>query len=72
VHWAVFALQPELLHRFDFYALIKETYLFHEAGLESVSASFEVGRDFPVDLGATSEEVNVMQKRMLGFTGENP
>lgn len=66
--WAVFALQPEYLHRFNFYMLIKEIDLFHEPDLESVSAPVEVNRDFSVDLGAVSEEMNVMQKRMLGFT----
>lgn len=72
VHRAVFALQPEYLHRFDIYMLIKAMDLFHEADLESASAPVEVCRDFSVDLGAVSEEMNVMQKRVLGFTGEKP
>lgn len=71
-HWAVLALQPEYLHRFNFYTLIKEADLFHEADLEPVSAPVEVGRDFSVDVGAVSEEMHVMQKRVLGFTGGNP
>lgn len=59
VPWAVFALQLENLHRFNFYTLIKGIFFMKQIW-SLVSAPVEVGRNFSVDLRAVSEEMNVM------------